>query len=61
MYLTKDLHTRTYKRKYQRGHALHIEFSQTHNPQAFWNVINQLGPKKVKKKWLRRTGLYVLN
>lgn len=44
-----DKKLRGYKRRHQRGLALQIESSQTHNPQTFWSLINKLGPQKVKK------------
>ena len=43
-----DKRYRFFKRKYQRGQILHLEQIQTSNPQAFWNEINKLGPKRAK-------------
>ena len=45
---TFDKKMRACKRKYERGQALKIEYMQTNNPQLFWNLLNNLGPKKVK-------------
>lgn len=43
-----DRKLRACKINYERGQALKIEHLQTNNPQLFWNMINNLGPKRVK-------------
>ena len=43
-----DKKLRACKRNYERGQALKIECTQTSNPQMFWSLINNLGPRKIQ-------------
>lgn len=44
-----DKRLRFYKRRSDRGLALHVEHLQIKNPQLFWREINKLGPRKDSK------------
>ena len=44
-----DKRLRFFKRRFNRGQAMHLEQLQSNNPQKFWSEIGRLGPKKVVK------------